>query len=87
MELHYLSKQEIKDYEEKKSSLDKYTALIKHKEMLQMMAEGLTSVEIGAKVFLSHTTILGKVDKLKKITRAKNIANLMYIAMKLNVVE
>jgi DNA-binding NarL/FixJ family response regulator len=56
-------------------------------EVLQLMCEGLTAVEIGKKIFLSHRTIEGiKAGLLEKIG-VRNMAGLIMYAIKKGIVS
>lgn len=48
-------------------------------EILKLLAEGKSSVEIGKTVFLSPRTIDNRVQKLSKFYKAKNRAHLIAI--------
>ncbi len=58
----------------------------REKDVLQHICEGLTAVEIGKKIFLSHRTIEGIKASLLEKTGARNTAGLVMYAVKQGIV-
>lgn len=59
----------------------------REREVLQLICEGLTAVEIGKKIFLSHRTVEGIKASLLEKTGARNTAGLVMYAVKHGVVS
>ena len=59
----------------------------REKEVLQLICEGLTAVEIGKKIFLSHRTVEGIKASLLDKTGARNTAGLIMYPVKQGIVS
>jgi DNA-binding NarL/FixJ family response regulator len=59
----------------------------REKEVLELIADGLTNIEIGLKLFISNTTVDTHRKNLLAKFNARNTASLVKIAMQLNLLE
>ena len=58
----------------------------REKEVLELIADGLTNIEIGQKLFISTTTVDSHRKNLLAKFEAKNIASLIKTAMQLQLI-
>jgi DNA-binding NarL/FixJ family response regulator len=59
----------------------------REKEVLELIADGLTNVEIGLRLFISNTTVDTHRKNLLAKFNARNTASLVKIAMQLNLLH
>lgn len=58
----------------------------RHKEILQLMAEGMSNAAIGAKLHISEDTVKTHVRRMFKVLGARDRANAVYLAFCAGVV-
>jgi DNA-binding NarL/FixJ family response regulator len=71
--------------EEDKTTMVQLT--VREKEILQFLAEGLSSKEIADKLFISERTVVGHKTNLLAKTNCKNTVNLLAYAIKHKLVQ
>jgi DNA-binding NarL/FixJ family response regulator len=59
----------------------------REKEVLELIADGLTNIEIGLRLFISNTTVDTHRKNLLAKFNARNTASLVKIAMQLNLLH
>lgn len=58
----------------------------REKQVLQLIAEGATSKEIGEKLHISHKTAEAHRENIKKKTDTHSVAGLTRLAIKLDLI-
>lgn len=61
--------------------------LRKHKQILELAAEGLTIGEIGKRMFRSGRTIETPLYRMMRVTESKNTTALVVTALKLGIIK
>jgi DNA-binding NarL/FixJ family response regulator len=58
----------------------------REKEVVQLLAEGLNTIQIGQKLNISDTTVITHRNNLRKKLGCKNCAELIYKATRYNLI-
>ena len=84
--LKILSEEDIESLKQNEVMLGIYNLLNKHKNILQLLAQGNNGRKIGKIIYKSHRTIENDVYKMCKAVEAKNRTELIAICKDLKII-